>query len=119
MSTSDDIPVSSGGDEDVRPGSSVLHGGDFVAGHGSLKGVDGVDLGDQHASTVGLEGFGALLRALSAVHPASRSNECTYALSNITETGDDGDLSSKHDIGSTLDAIDERLATAVVVICEG
>jgi len=37
-------------------------------------------------------------------------------LSDITETGDDGDLASNHDIGGTLDAVDEGLAAAVKVV---
>lgn len=45
-----------------------------------------------------------------------RLNERTYALSNITVASDDGDLTSKHDIGGALDTIDERLAAAVVVV---
>ena len=40
----------------------------------------------------------------------------TYTLANITVSSDNGDLASKHDIGSTLDTIDEGLAAAVVVV---
>jgi len=40
----------------------------------------------------------------------------THSLSDVTETSDDGDLASKHDIGGTLDTVDERLAASVVVI---
>lgn len=40
----------------------------------------------------------------------------TYTLANITVSSDNGDLASKHDIGSTLDTIDERFAASVVVI---
>ena len=58
----DDVAVTSGGDEDVGPGSSILHGGDLVASHGSLEGVDGVDLGDENAGTIGAEGLSALER---------------------------------------------------------
>lgn len=36
MFASDDIPVSGGGNKDIGPGCSVLHGGDLVTGHGSL-----------------------------------------------------------------------------------
>ena len=56
----DDVPVTSGGDEDVRAGSSLLHGGDLVTSHRSLESVDGVDLGDDDTSTVGTERLGAL-----------------------------------------------------------
>lgn len=40
----------------------------------------------------------------------------TYTLSNISVTGDDGDLTSEHNIGGTLDTIDERLTTSVKVV---
>ena len=40
----------------------------------------------------------------------------TYTLANVTKTSNDSDLSCKHDIRGTLDAIDERLAAAVVVV---
>lgn len=40
----------------------------------------------------------------------------TYSFANITETSDNSDLSSEHDIGGTLDTIDEGLAAAVVVV---
>ena len=62
MLASDDIPVTSGGDEDVGSRSSVFHGGDFVTGHGSLESIDRVDLGDQNTGTVGAEGLSTLQR---------------------------------------------------------
>ncbi len=40
----------------------------------------------------------------------------TYALADVTEASDNSNLASKHDIGSTLDAIDQGLAAAVVVV---
>ena len=40
----------------------------------------------------------------------------TYALSDIAVTSNNGNLSGKHDVGSTLDTIDEGLAASVVVI---
>ena len=40
----------------------------------------------------------------------------THALAHITEAGDHGDLAGQHDIGGTLDAIDEGLAAAVQVV---
>jgi hypothetical protein len=60
VSTGDDVPVTSCGNEDVGAVSSILHGGDLVTGHGSLESVDGVDFGDEDASTVRFEGLGAL-----------------------------------------------------------
>lgn len=91
----DDVTVSGGGDEDVGLGGSLLHGGDLVAGHGGLEGVDGVNLGDDDARSVRAEGLGA-------------------SLSDVSETGDDGDLSGEHDVGGTLDAVDKGLAATVL-----
>jgi hypothetical protein len=55
-----DVSVTGSGNEDVGSGSSILHGGDLVTGHGSLEGVDGVDLGNDDSGTVGSEGLGTL-----------------------------------------------------------
>lgn len=97
MLASENVTAASGGDEDLANLGSLLHGGDLEAGHGSLEGVDGVNLGDEDASTHGVQGHGA-------------------ALADITETGDDGDLASNHDVGSTLDTVDEGLTAAVEVV---
>ena len=56
----DDIPVTGGGDEDVGTRSSFLHGRDLVASHRGLKGIDGVNLGDQDTRAIGAERLGAL-----------------------------------------------------------
>lgn len=97
VGTGDDVTAAGGGDEDLADGSSLLHGGDLVAGNGGLEGVDGVDLGDNDTSTHRVESLGA-------------------ALADITETSNDSDLASNHDIGGTLDTVDERLAAAVQVV---
>lgn len=109
----DDIPVTSGGDKDVRTGSGILHGGDFVTSHRSLKSIDRVDLGNENASTVGPEGLGAL-KIVSDMY--SRRIGLTHSFSDVTEASDDSDLTCKHDIGGALDTIDERLAASVVVV---
>ena len=92
-----DVSVTGGGNEDVGSGSSILHGGDLVTGHGSLEGVDGIDLGNDDSGTVRSEGLGT-------------------TLSDISETGNDSNLTGKHDIGGSLDTIDEGLSTSVVVV---
>ena len=92
-----DISAASGGDKDLTDGGGLLHGGDLVARDGSLEGVDGVDLGDENASTHGVEGLGA-------------------TLADITETSDNGNLTGNHDISGSLDTIDERLSAAVKVV---
>ena len=40
----------------------------------------------------------------------------TYTLSNIAEASNNSDLSSKHNIGSTLDTIDKGLSAPIVVV---
>lgn len=60
----DDVTVTSGGDENVGAGSSILHRGDLVTTHGSLESVDGVNLGNEDPSTVGAERLRALLRMI-------------------------------------------------------
>lgn len=44
------------------------------------------------------------------------NEEATYAFANITITSYNGDLSCQHNIGRTLDTIDERLAASIVVV---
>jgi hypothetical protein len=38
-----------------------------------------------------------------------------HPLADITEPGHDSDLAGKHDVGGTLDTVDERLAATVVL----
>ena len=40
----------------------------------------------------------------------------TYSLSDITVTSDNSDFTSEHDIGSTLDTVDEGLSASVKVV---
>jgi hypothetical protein len=92
-----DVSTTGGGDEDVGLRRGLVHGGHLVTGHGSLQGVDGVDLGNENSRTVRSQGFGT-------------------TLSDITETGDNGDLTGQHDIGGSLDTVDEGLSASVVVV---
>jgi hypothetical protein len=92
-----DVTATSGGNEDLTKGSSLLHGNDLVTLNSSLESVDGVNLSDENASTHGVESLGA-------------------TLADITETGDNGDLASNHDIGGTLDTINEGLTATVQVV---
>lgn len=92
-----DVTATSGGNEDLTDLGGLLHGGDLVTLDSSLEGVDGVDLGDENASTHGVKGLGT-------------------TLTDITVTGDDTDLTSDHDIGGTLDTVDEGLTATVQVV---
>ena len=97
VSTSQDVTATSGGDEDLTLRSSLLHGGDLVTLNSSLEGVDGVNLSDKDVSTHAAEGVGA-------------------TLTDVTVTGNDTDLTGNHDIGSTLDTVNERLTATVQVV---
>jgi len=94
---SDDVTASSGGDKDLSNGGSLLHGNDLVSGDGGLKGVDGVNLGNHDAST----------------HSVESGNT---TLSDITVSSNNGDLASNHDIGGTLDSVNERFSATVQVV---
>ena len=97
MNTSQDVSAAGGGNEDLALGGSLGHRENLVAGNGSLESVDGVNLGDQDTGTHGAESHGA-------------------TLSDVTETGDNGGLSGNHDIGGTLDTVNEGLAASVKVV---
>jgi hypothetical protein len=112
----DNVPVTGGGDEEVGAGSGLVHGRDFETSHSGLEGVDWVDLGDKNASTVRPQSLGALKSDHQNGLNCRRQQSMTYALSDITVPGNNSNLSSKHDIGGTLDTVNERLATPVVVV---
>lgn len=97
VSASKNVTAASGGDEDLTLGRGLLHGGDLEAGNGSLESVDGINLSDNDTGTHAVKSLGA-------------------TLADITETSNDSDLTGDHDIGGTLDTIDERLAAAVQVV---
>jgi hypothetical protein len=94
---SQDVGTTGGRNEDLTARSGLGHGDNLVARDGGLKSVDGVDLSDQDTSTHGTEGHGT-------------------ALSDVTETSDDGSLSGNHNIGGTLDTVDQRLTASVQVV---
>lgn len=104
VAADEDVTAAGGGDEDLALGGGLVHGGDLVAGDGGLESVDGVDLSDDNAGSHAAESIGT-------------------ALADITVTSNDGDLAGNHDIGGTLDAVDERLTAAVQVVelglCDG
>jgi hypothetical protein len=97
MLANENVTATGGGDEDLTLGSSLLHGDDLVALDSGLEGVDGVNLGDDNTGTHAAESIGT-------------------ALADITVTGNNGDLAGNHDIGGTLDTIDEGLTATVQVV---
>lgn len=95
--TTDNVTAASGGDEDVTLRDGILHGGDFVTLHGSLKSVDGIDLSDDDTGTHTPEGSGG-------------------TLADITVSSNNSNLSGNHNVGGALDSIDQRLAASVEVV---
>ena len=97
VGASDDVSAASGGDKDVTTGSGLLHGGNLVTGHSGLEGVDRVDLGNDDSGTVRSEGLGT-------------------TLTNVTEAGNNSDLTGKHNVGGSLDTVNEGLSASIVVV---
>jgi hypothetical protein len=93
----ENVTATGGGDEDLTLGSSLLHGDHLVALDSGLKGVDGVNLSNEDTGTHAAESIGT-------------------ALADITVTGNNGNLAGNHDIGGTLDTIDEGLTATVQVV---
>lgn len=97
VTSNNNITVTSGCNEDLTLRSSLLHGNNLVATDCRLEGIDRIDLGDKDASTHAGESHGT-------------------ALTDIAETGNNGGLTSNHDVCGTLDSVNERLAAAVEVV---
>jgi hypothetical protein len=95
--TNQDVSASGSGNEDLSDARSLLHGHDLVTRDSSLESVDGIDFRDNDTSTHSMKSHGT-------------------TLSNITVTSNNCDLTSDHDIGGTLDTIDQRLTAAIQVI---
>ena len=70
---------------------------DLVAVHRGLQRADRVDLGDDDAG------------ALAA-------QRLRGALADVAVAADDGDLAADHDVGGAVDAVDQRVAAAVLVV---
>ena len=95
--TAQDVTAAGGGDKDLTQRSSVLHGGDLVAVDGGLESLDGIDLSNEDTGTHAAESIGT-------------------TLANVTVTSNDTHLASNHDIGGTLDPVNERLPAPVQVV---
>jgi hypothetical protein len=95
-SAGDDV-VAGGGDEDVGGAEHVLERGDLVALHGGLQRADRVDLGDDHAGALAAQRLGA-------------------ALADVAVPGDDRHLAADHHVGGAVDAVDQAVTAAVLVV---
>lgn len=97
VAANEDVTATSRGNEDLTLRSSLLHGGNLETGDGSLESVDGVDLGNNDTSAHGSKSLGT-------------------TLTHVTETSNDSDLTSNHNIGGTLDTVDEGFTASVKVV---
>ena len=93
----DDAFVAGASDVDIGSRKHRLETSDFKAFHAGLKGADGVNFGDDNTSTAVL-------------------HSCSTALANITISTDDDLLTSDHDIGSTHEAISDRVTATIDVV---
>ncbi len=93
----DDVLVARGGDVDVAPAEGVFNRHDAEAFHGGLKGAHGVDFGHDDLRAHATEGEGA-------------------AFTHIAIAADHADFAGDHDVGGTLDAVEEGFAAAVEVV---
>ena len=93
----DDVLVAGRGDDDVRGREHLVEGGDLVAVHRRLERADRVDLGDDDAGALAAQ----RLRA---------------ALADVAVAADHGDLAADEDVGGAVDAVDQRVAAAVLVV---
>ena len=93
----DDVLVAGRGDDDVGDVEHVVEGRDLVAVHRRLQRADRVDLGDDDAGALAAQ----RLRA---------------ALADVAVAADDRDLAADEDVGGAVDAVDERVAAAVLVV---
>ena len=92
-----DVNATSGSDEDLATRSGIFHGHNLVTLHSGLKGVDGVNLGNQDAGSHSGQGLSA-------------------SLADISITSNDGSLTSNHHISGTLDTVQKGLAATIQVV---
>src|ERR1700753_195499 len=92
-----DITATSGCDENLTKRSSLLHSCNLVSRNSSLKSVDWINFSDQDTSS-------------------HRMKCLSTALANITETCNNSNLSSNHNVGGTLNSVNQRFTAAIKVV---
>ncbi|RAO58157.1 hypothetical protein LUPAC06_02384 [Micromonospora saelicesensis] len=93
----DDIEAAGGGDEDVGLLDHVVQGGDLVAVHRGLQRADRVHLGHHDPGALAAQRLGAALAHVAVAH-------------------DDRHLAADQHVGGAVDAVDERVPAAVLVV---
>ena len=93
----DDVAVAGAGDEDVALPHHFIERADRVPLHRRLQRADRVDLGDDHARALAAQRFRA-------------------ALADVAEAADHRELAGDHHVGGAVDAVHQRVATAVEVV---
>lgn len=97
MLKGNDALVSCGSDVDIDDIKYVFDSDHLVAFHAGLEGADWVHFGNIDTGTAASEGLGA-------------------SFSHISETADQGLFASDHNISSTVDAVNDRVFTAIDVV---
>lgn len=93
----DDVSASGGCDKHLTDFACLAHWDNLVSFNSSLQSVDWINLGDQNTRS-----------------HTSQSHGTSF--SDITETGNNGNLTGQHDVGGTLDSVDEGLTASVQVV---
>lgn len=93
----DNVEVAGGGNKDIRLFAGVIHFDYPVSLHCRLQGADRIDLCDTHRSTKSAQRLGA-----------------TFA--DISVSQYQSDLACDHDIGGTLDSVNQGFTAAVEVV---
>ena len=92
-----DVSVAGRSDNDVGLRDDIVETDNVVALHQCLQCADRIDLGDCNAGTLHAERLGR-------------------ALADIAEAADNGHLAREHQVDTTVDAVDERVAATVEVV---
>src|SRR5205823_6175050 len=93
----DDVHVARTGDVDIAAAQRFFNGGDFEAFHGSLQGVDRIDLCNDDARS-------------------KAAQRVRTALAHVAVAAYHADFARNHHVGGPLDAIGQGLAATVEVV---
>src|SRR5262249_40913689 len=92
----DYVDIACGGDENVSPLASFVHGDDLETFHAGLEGTNWIDLGDEDGGAIATKRLGA-------------------ALADVAIAAHDRLFAADHHVGGALDAVDEALPATVEV----
>ena len=93
----DDVGVTRRSDEQIGISDNLIERKHLQALHCGLQRVDRIDLSNEHSATLATQ-------------------RLSTALTNIAVPANDRNLAAQHDVGSTADRVDQRVAAAVKVV---